>query len=346
MSAPVSGKYLFRCDGNAATGLGHVSRGIALAEALEEIGAECCFAGNYGDGAISLLRSAGFSFLAVPPMARDADASETIGLMEEAGAHAVVFDSYAINPEHMADVQRRTSSSVVIDDFAIAPELPCAALINFTVGAPQLPYAGPASQYLLGPRYLLVRRRLRQVRRRGPRPARAIQRLLLVIGGTDRHQLIRRTVAALTAVAPLVTVRLAAAPAEMSALLTGFGPGSGVVPMGADLADEFATSDACISGGGLTKYESAYLGVPVAVVSQTPEQATETESFARHGLAFDLGPAPSLSETEFADSLAAFFQDTAGRQSQVDAGFTVFPEDPTRNAAEALATRLIHQVSA
>ncbi len=342
MSAHILRKYLFRCDGNAATGLGHVSRGIALAEALVDTGAECCFAGNFAEPAAALLRGAGLHFLPTASMKEDSEPAETLSLMEEAVANAVVIDSYTISPEHIAEVQRRTSAAVVIDDFAFAPELSCAALVNFTVNAPRLPYAAPGVHYLLGPRYLLVRRRLRHLRRRALREVRAVRRVLLVIGGTDRHQLVGRTLAALAAVAPSAAIRLAAVPAEMAGLLTGFGAGSGVVPMGADLADEFAMADVCISGGGLTKYESAYVGVPVAVVSQTPEQAAETRYFAEHRLAFDLGLGCSLPQQELSDSLAAFFQDTDRRQSQVEAGFSVFPDDPTRHTAEALTSCLFN----
>jgi UDP-2,4-diacetamido-2,4,6-trideoxy-beta-L-altropyranose hydrolase len=42
---------LFRCDGMAETGLGHVSRCVALAEALRECGFVSRFCGRFGVGA-------------------------------------------------------------------------------------------------------------------------------------------------------------------------------------------------------------------------------------------------------------------------------------------------------
>ena len=52
---------------------------------------------------------------------------------------------------------------------------------------------------------------------------------------------------------------------ELSLLVRHFSEGL-IATQVIDLADEFAWADLCICGGGLTKYESAYMGVPAAVL--------------------------------------------------------------------------------
>jgi hypothetical protein len=57
---------LFRCDGTPETGLGHVSRCVALAESLGECGFVCRSFGRFGAGAADMLSGAdiGFDFSA------------------------------------------------------------------------------------------------------------------------------------------------------------------------------------------------------------------------------------------------------------------------------------------
>jgi len=332
---------LFRCDGTVATGLGHLSRCLALAEALEELGCACAFAGSYAAGAVALLQGADLPFEEVPSLAESDASSETLGQSDAIQARAIVIDSYAISQEHIAAVSRRGLSAVLIDDFARFPEYPCAVVLNFTVNAPQLPYPPGGATYLLGPGYFLVRRRLRQLRSRLESRSASVRRILIAVGGTDRHNLSLRIVQALQKVSPGLVVRVVAAlqfgaVGEMTDLLSSFVAGSGLVTNQKDLAEEFSRADACISGGGLTKYEAAYLGVPGAVLSQTAEQAEETVAFSARGLACDLGLGPGIESTQLEDGLRQFLNDADLRARLVQTGLATFPADSTLRAAEAI----------
>lgn len=344
-SAPTTGRrnvILFRCDGTAATGLGHLSRCLALAEALEELGCACAFAGSYAESAVALLRGADLSFENIPSLAASDSPSATLARANAIDACAVVIDSYAIGEEHIASLGQRSLPAVVIDDFARFPTYPCAAVLNFTVNAPELPYPASGTVYLLGPAYFLVRRRLRQLRACLEPRSGAVGRILIAVGGNDRHTLSLRIVHALKAIAPRLVVRVVAvldvsAKEEMARLLAGFAAGSAWVTNQKDLADEFSQADACVSGGGLTKYEAAYLGVPGAVLSQTAEQAGETVAFSSRGLAWDLGLGTAVTASALEEGLQRFLADANLRAQLSRTGLATFPVDPTRNAAQAVA---------
>ena len=333
---------LFRCDGTVATGLGHLSRCLALAEALEELGCACAFAGSYTAGAVALLQGADLPFGEVPSLAESDAPSETLDQLDAIQARAIVIDSYAISQDHIAALSGSGLSAVLIDDFARFPDYPCAVVLNFTVNAPQLPYPPGGATYLLGPSYFLVRRRLRQLRSRlEPRSA-TVRRILIAMGGTDRHNLSLRIVEALQKIAPGLVVRVVAAlqfgaAGEMTDLLSGFAASSGLVANQKDLAEEFSLADACISGGGLTKYEAAYLGVPGAVLSQTAEQAEETVAFSARGLAWDLGLGPAIEPAQLEGGLRQFLGDAELRAGLVQTGLATFPADSTLRAAKAIA---------
>jgi len=334
---------LFRCDANMDTGLGHLSRCIGLAEAFAEIGVESRFAGNFAPAAEMLLSSAGIPFRGLPPLTEEGDAKDSLNEIAETGVDTVIVDNYRISEAHLDAMKKEGAQVVVIDDFARFTGSPYSLLLNFTVHAEGYSYPQGEAAYLLGPKFFLTRRRLRGIRQKMARRSGDVRRLLIAIGGTDRHGLALRVVQSLAAAAPSLIVRVAVGAADRKDLdeaLAAFPAGSAVLPNQRDLADEFTAADACISGGGLTKYECAYLGLPVAVLSQTEDQASETIGFAGLGLAFDLGFGPEETEEQLTRGVDRFLQDADLRTALGSAGRALFPSDPTMHAAQSLLEHL------
>ena len=130
----MSDRIAFRCDGVPATGLGHLSRCIALAEGLIDGGVEVRFHGEYGETARVMLEAAGISHHPVsgwdgPALAR--------ALSD--GSSSAVVDSYVAGVEAIEAIGRALPL-LVIDDFGRLERYPCAAVLNFTVGAADVPY--------------------------------------------------------------------------------------------------------------------------------------------------------------------------------------------------------------
>jgi spore coat polysaccharide biosynthesis predicted glycosyltransferase SpsG len=90
----------------------------------------------------------------------------------------------------------------------------------------------------------------------------------------------------------------------------------------------------------MTKYEAAYLGVPIAILSQTEDQAAESVQFSSRGLGEDLGLSATLGNVALSQRLANWIADRGRRESLSRTALTFFPEDPTRNAAECFARLL------
>jgi hypothetical protein len=78
------------------------------------------------------------------------------------------------------------------------------------------------------------------------------------------------------------------------------------------------------------KYECAYLGLPVAIFSQSPEQQVETERFIAAGFGWDLAPAGRAEDWEA--RLGEFLRQ--GASDQVAGGR--FPADGADRAMAAL----------
>jgi spore coat polysaccharide biosynthesis predicted glycosyltransferase SpsG len=321
---------LVRCDGTRETGLGHVSRCLALAEALAERGIASTFCGAFEAHARRLLGEAGV------PIESARGAEEVSRLASERACTGIVADSYEIDAAYLKVLAtgRARASLLVVDDFAALSEYPDGALVlNFTVGAPQLEYRGRDLVRLLGPEFLLVRRALRALRALGHTRPRRARRVLVAMGGGDLLGLSVGIAKALRSAAPDVAVRLASGsygglPADVELLPDG------------QLAPGFAWADVCVTGGGLTKYEAAYVGAPPLVVSQTDLEAADTRQFADAGLGVDATHGKHVDPRTLEEMLRSYVCNVEVHNRLRRAAAAAFPDDPTGVVAGIFAGRL------
>ena len=287
-------KIIFRCDANEATGLGHLSRSLALAEALRRTGGEARFVGHWSGPALTLLAAAGFAQRASEfTSGSAADARELACCVRAECADGACVDSYAIDAAWLANVAADGVAVVLIDDFARLSDYgDCAGVLNFTVDSARLHYPGLSPERrALGPNYFPARENLLRLRLGSrPRAATVPARILIALGGGDRLGLTLPLYHSLRRLRPGVQVRALLPYGPARAAVEGLKVEDFPAPVG-DLAAHYAWAEACVTGGGLVKYECAYLGLPLAIFSQTPDQQAETERFLAAGFGCDLAPA-------------------------------------------------------
>ena len=333
-------RAVFRCDATADIGFGHLSRCIALAEALRSFDVSSTFAGLFDPAAqdqIGILDFGRVDF-ANPVNTNAADRQQFSDMMAEDPAAFIVVDSYRADESYLSGIRVLGSALVVIDDFKALEEYPCDVLLNFTWEASSLGYEeGPV--LLLGPAYFPARRRLVELRPQSIERQRPpnVRNLLIAIGGSDPKRIASRLVRILREDHADLCLRVIAAnEADLLDPLDGFADGSLVLPRQRDLSEHLLWADACITGGGLIKYESAFMGAPGAAVSQNEGQAAETRSLTRAGLVFDLGLADDRSDEELASGMDRFLTDEDLRDGLAACARNTFPADPSANAARAI----------
>lgn len=335
---------LIRCDATSATGLGHLSRCLGLADAFADVGVHCRLFGQLGDGGRAMLAAAGVEYIEHDrPAGAAGDLSATLTAAQ--GSRAVLLDSYTVDDAYVASLHTDGAPVLLLDDFCRLVSYQCAAVLNFTVGASRLTYPASGAQMLLGPAYLPVRRALRLARTERI-ISRPVQRVLVAMGGTDPLDLGRRVVRALVQVAPEVSLLVVVgrdylARTELEREVRGMGHVAVGLP---NLAQALSWADLCVSGGGLTKYEAAYMGVPTAVLSQNDEQAWETRVFAQVGLCADLGLGSAVSDVELAERLIALLADGDRLAKLAREGQTRIPSDAPLRAAHALLAAVSKEV--
>ncbi len=338
-------RVLFRCDAAREIGFGHASRCLAWAEALREEGVETAFVGAFSPPARAFVEAAGFEVIEAGGIVNsEGDLTRLISTAADQRASSIVLDSYRLDAAYLTNLSDAGTPIAVIDDFKALARYDCALILNFTVGAPQLDYPRNGPTLLLGPEFLLCRRALVQARTKSLRRVRSgpIRNLLVAIAGEDPKDLTGRVVDLLIQDHPDICLHVIVASSYSGKermdqqLASFFAPGSKTLSGLPNLAEPLAWADACIAGGGLIKYESAYLGVPVAVLSQNEEQAAETTTFAKLGLAWDLGLSAATSDDLVRQRLQSFVKDSALRVGLSSRGAHVFPEDPAGRAAQRL----------
>ncbi|HWJ96969.1 MAG TPA: hypothetical protein VNQ33_02350 [Acidimicrobiales bacterium] len=332
------------CDATRASGAGHLSRCVALGEAVIDTGGTATVAGRIDPAFARLTDGSGVDLDdLVSPWATPEGEAARLAVIQRQAPATVVVDSYDLRARLLAGLASVTRT-VAIDDFARLDAYPCDVVVNFTVGASELSYpAGP--ELLLGPQWLLARRGLRRARahRQETDAGAPVRRVLVAIGGVDRAGATARVVDVLLAADDELEIDVVAGRAfpghdEVRSRLDRLGNRSGVTISAPSLAPHLTRADLVVCGGGLTKYEAAYLGVPTVVIDQTADQAWESDRFTARGLAVRAGriddPGGDLTEP-----IVGLLRDGEQRRALAAASRAAFPSDPTAAAARRILAR-------
>jgi UDP-2,4-diacetamido-2,4,6-trideoxy-beta-L-altropyranose hydrolase len=322
------------CDGGKDIGFGHVSRCLALAEAFEEHGWTPRFAGRLIDGADELVAQAGYAVNLRPLRAGEEDLMQVLLMCQKWGVTAVVLDSYVIRPNYLKRLNEVLPVLLVDDYGALASdEYDHLVVLNPSVIPNKVSY--PSARFVMsGPRYIPLRRAIRLKRPKQLTLRPQVQRVLVTLGGGDSQNLTQRVVKAVAEVLPNVEVfavvgRGYAWCDQLAESVKSCGLGSRTIVQVSNLADLLAQADLIICGGGMTKFEASYMGVPALVISLNESQTGESALFSKLGLLIDLGPGSQLSSEQLRHAVQCVTQDEFLRGELACRGWQLFPKDPT-----------------
>jgi spore coat polysaccharide biosynthesis predicted glycosyltransferase SpsG len=321
--------WLFLCDGDERTGLGHVGRCLAYAEMLAVMKKSCVFQGHYQPAAAGMIEAAGFASLHTPGLREDISTNEKSSL---AAAEGVLVDSYQINTAALRKLRSRMGERVklvLIDDFSALSDYPCDAVINFTIGAGKRSYPPGDAALFLGPEFFPARNWLRKVRaNRQSRPtATEVRHVLVSPGGSDVNGVITHILSLMMRIqGPLQLGILAGDDESVRHAVDQWRPllphNVEVIPKQPNLGHWFDWADVFLCGGGLAKYESLFAGVPVLSLAQNQGQAEDSALLAANGFIADLGVAAEFDLEMALPPLRRFLSDSAWRTDMVRRGLT------------------------
>lgn len=283
---------VIRADASRSIGVGHVMRCWALAEELSARGVSVTWQGSFDVPWLrSALRASGW------PVLNPRDPGRFFG----SSPHAdwVVIDSYDLDGDYRLALLDRGIKILAIVDDSHADVGPASLWVN--PGAPMGPPYRRDDAFLEGPDYVLIRREVRELRharsshvkRRG-----AEMRITILLGGTDAAGL------------GVMLSHLHEVPVDLPPLIAG--PGSFPsnqaltwISGGERLLKMAAVSQLLVTPAGLSSWEGAHIGVPMAITQAAGNQAGNYRFMTSSGRAWPLGPATHLRDPHtFLDRVA------------------------------------------
>lgn len=283
---------LIHVNAGGTFGLGHLMRGITLAEEAASRGWQVQIGGQLDPGAIAVLHT----FLpGVKPMVFQADIAphRLRQAISELRPDVLHLDTYWLsNP----DVPRGPH---LVSSMHDGPHGPVTADLDIdaTLGAERYPVCSPASRlHLLGLDAAPIRRQVRQQQATGAGAA-PTPRVLVVLGGTDPHGLAKKVVQALLTIQTPIAITAVVPRRDhesLQASATSTPHDLQLATFLTNLPSVAASQDLVVSAAGTSVWDYACQGVATALVSVTENQERGYSEAVAAGLGLGLGEPPHL----------------------------------------------------
>lgn len=315
--------FLVRVDASPAMGTGHVMRCLAVAEALDELGHHSHFVMAETTTALDRRLAAAGVFVREVTAEEDAAAGATRRVAEAIGAAGIIVDGYHFAAEWRHALRQLGHPVLSFYDHLPQGVLDADIVVNPALDdvAPSLRDMAPHATWLLGPRYVLLRRELRRALSAQPLPLARRAAVLVAFGGSDPARLTLPVTKALRGVLPddlAIDVMLGGSVPDREQVAAGLaelGPTVRVHIDAPDMGRLMRQTGLAISAAGVTLGELAAFAVPTIAVVVAENQ----ESGARH--AAELGWCRAIDgrsaepAAEIAVAAAELWDDQAAREA-------------------------------
>jgi spore coat polysaccharide biosynthesis predicted glycosyltransferase SpsG/CMP-N-acetylneuraminic acid synthetase len=328
-------RVLFRVDGSASVGMGHVFRSLAIAEALRALSrADIAFlmSADHTEGLVTVSR-AGYAVRVVG----DRKQETYLEHIRDFSPAILINDLPALDRSYLTALSHLGATTVnlvdTIDDLETTEHYAqvIVSVMNQDRETPEGFYGGPA--------YAILREhfrgRAKEVRERA-------KLVLLSFGGSDPQGLTLKAARALQTLDPAVEVVAVAGPAfsfrrEFEALSATL---PRRVPLineaGGHIAELMLEADVMVGSGGMSVYEIAALGTPGIILGQNAREDRRMQEFAAHGTVEYLGLGTEVDETRLAEAVSGLLADAGRRRAMSGRGRALVDGFGATRAAEVV----------
>jgi spore coat polysaccharide biosynthesis predicted glycosyltransferase SpsG/CMP-N-acetylneuraminic acid synthetase len=328
-------RVLFRVDGSASVGMGHVFRSLAIAEALRALSrADIAFlmSADHTEGLVTVSR-AGYAVRVVG----DRKQETYLEHIRDFSPAILINDLPALDRSYLTALSHLGATTVnlvdTIDDLETTEHYAqvIVSVMNQDRETPEGFYGGPA--------YAILREHFRG------RPKEVRERAKLVLlsfGGSDPQGLTLKAARALQTLDPEVEVVAVAGPAfsfrrEFEALSATL---PRRVPLineaGGHIAELMLEADVMVGSGGMSVYEIAALGTPGVILGQNAREDRRMQDFAAHGTVEYLGLGTEVDEARLAEAVSGLLADAGRRRAMSGRGRALVDGFGATRAAEVV----------
>lgn len=293
-------RVLFRADGNAEIGAGHIMRCLSIAAALATQGRACRFV-LASEAFAPTVRGRGFAcdVLQTDYADMESELPRLEPLLAAEKPDQIVVDSYFVTPRYLRVLGRHAPVTYVDDLAAFA--YPADTLVNYNLYGPDLSYAEvyrqagePLPRLILGVAYAPLRAEFQNL---PPHPdAESVKDILVSTGGADHEHVALRMAEHLQqhpeatagrqyhfVAGPVHPDRQRLEQAAASA------PWLVLHENVQNMSQLMLRCDAAVSAAGSTLYELCACRVPFITYILADNQIPGAETFDRHGLGLCAG---------------------------------------------------------
>ncbi len=304
----------------AGLGLGHVSRCLALAEALRRHHqAKVLFLIHGTAGQKVFLDRNGFAWRAV---ADEADVLQVVGEIsaDQGFSNSLcVLDMLADAGDLAIHLKSAGHPVIVLDQ----PDCKSADLV--LVPSFGWHHANLETKVAGGTECLLIREDV--VRKRGQEaPTCTNERIVVSFGGSDPNRLTEKVILALVGLDKKPKIQVIVGPGFSEFLVEtnralDHNPQIEIIDTGVPLEVILSGADLVITALGVTVAEAQVLGLPVALLANWPADEDPVKRLADEQVVVDLGYGPAVTIDELLLLLSNLWADTAGRQALANNGW-------------------------
>lgn len=285
-------RAVFRCDASPELGAGHVTRCLALAEALADTGWRISFVvGGNTLATVPALKTSGFEVRVL----NEVDDDLEVLTQQAAGrAELLVVDHYGLDAQFETACRSFATKILVLDD-STGRTHDCDVLIDAASSHPAI-YAAhiPAhARVLTGLAYAFVRKsflahRAKALARRDGRP---VSEILVSCGATDPNNATSVVLDALDDIAENIgiSVILSSRAPYADAIRKRMKRRVRLVVDADDIAALMSKADIAIGAAGATAYERAVLGLPSIIIIVADNQRGIAQLMTEAGASFNAG---------------------------------------------------------
>jgi sialic acid synthase SpsE/spore coat polysaccharide biosynthesis predicted glycosyltransferase SpsG len=307
-------------------GLGHVARSLALAEELRKNhDARIQFLIRATPGQRRLLQRNGFSWITLEGGVTPQKAVKEMAFHPRFKQAICVLDMADNAIDLVGDLQSAGHPVVVLDQ---ADCLSADLVVMPSFGWQKKDHEGPMARNIIGGTDFLLVRQDVTLLHPVKSPAYCEPRIVVSFGGADPNRLTEKVAKALYAVPDDVIVQFVIGPGfedflVRSAHLFMDHPTFEIIDTGDPLESILPGAGLLVTAMGVTIAEANTLGVPVAVLANSEEDAATVSRLESAGVVTSLGHGPSATSAVLAEQLAVLWRDTECRVRNAERGWNL-----------------------
>ncbi len=329
-------RVLFRVDGSASVGMGHVFRSLAIADALRGLSrADIAFlmSADHTEGLVTVSR-AGYAVRVVG----DRKEETYLEHIRDFAPAILINDLPALESSYLTSLSHLGAATVnlvdTIDDLETTEHYAqvIVSVMNDEGETPEGFYGGP--------RYAILRDHFRG---QAAKEVREDPRLVLLsFGGSDPQGLTLKAARALAALDSTVEVVAVAGPAfsfrrEFEALAAALPRRIPLInEAGGHIAELMLEADVMVGSGGMSVYEIAALGTPGVILGQNAREDRRMRDFAAQGTVEYLGLGTEVEEAALAEAVRRLLADPGRRRAMSARGRALVDGFGAARAAEVV----------